>query len=69
MRKRDYQDELEDRIFELEKMHKDLNEQNAGLNAQNALLKKQLAYFEDVFAKSSLIGFDNVGTVHRNELE
>lgn len=51
-----------------------MNEQNAGLAAQNALLKKQLAYFEDVFAKSSLLGFDNMNTttnsnVGRNELE
>ncbi len=29
----------------------ELCEQNAGLTAQNALLKKQLAYFEDLFAK------------------
>ena len=51
-------------------MHKDLCEQNAGLSAQNSLLKKQLAYFEDVFAKSSLLGFDNVNAnVNKNDLE
>jgi hypothetical protein len=56
--------------MELEKMQKDINEKNAGLSAQNALLKKQLEYFEDVFAKSSLLGFDNIGSsVGRNELE
>lgn len=59
MRKRCYQDELEDRISDLEKLQKDLSEQNAGLFAQNTLLKKQLAYFEDVFANSYLLGQDN----------
>ena len=58
MRKRYYQDELEDKISELEQIQKGISEQNAGLAAQNTLLKKQLAYFEDVFAKSSLLGFD-----------
>jgi hypothetical protein len=71
MRKRNYQEILEDKIHKLERMHKDLNQQNAGLSAQNTLLKKQLAYFEDVFAKSSLIGFDNIGNsnVNKNDLE
>lgn len=47
-----------------------MSEENAGLAAENALLKKQLAYFEDVFAKSSLLGFDNMNdNVGRTELE
>ena len=52
-------------------MHKDVTEQNAGLAAQNALLKKQLAYFEDIFAKSSLLGFDpnNSSAVNKSDLE
>lgn len=52
-------------------MHKDVSEQNAGLAAQNALLKKQLAYFEDIFAKSSLLGFESSssGAVNKNDLE
>lgn len=58
MRKKYHQDELETRIDELEKSHKEISEQNAGLSAQNALLKKQLAYFEEIFAKSSLSGYD-----------
>jgi hypothetical protein len=35
------------------------------------LLKKQLAYFEDIFAKSSLLGFDpsNGGSVNKSDLE
>ena len=40
MRKRYYQDELEDKVHHLEKMTKELSESNAGLSAQNALLKK-----------------------------
>ena len=57
--------------MEMEKIQKDINEQNAGLAAQNALLKKQLAYFEDIFAKSSLLGFDPVSqnAVNKNDLE
>jgi hypothetical protein len=43
---------LEDKIEKLEHISKKMNEQNAGLTAENSLLKKQLAYFEDVFAKS-----------------
>ncbi|TNV88205.1 hypothetical protein FGO68_gene9689 [Halteria grandinella] len=58
MRKKYHQDDLESRIDELEKSHKEISEQNAGLSAQNALLKKQLAYFEEIFAKSSLSGYD-----------
>jgi hypothetical protein len=52
-------------------MHKDAIELNAGLSAQNTLLKKQLAYFEDIFAKSSLLGFDpmNNHAVNKNDLE
>ncbi|CDW72333.1 bzip transcription factor family protein [Stylonychia lemnae] len=70
LRKRYYQDELEDKISDMEKIQKDLSEQNAGLAAQNALLKKQLQYFEDVFAKSSLLGFDQASpNVNRNDLE
>ena len=70
MRKRTYQEELEYRIQEMEKVQKDICQQNAGLSAQNALLKKQLAYFEDVFAKSSLLGFDPMGgNINRNDLE
>lgn len=71
LRKKYHQDDLEGRIQELEKMHKDVSEQNAGLAAQNALLKKQLAYFEDIFAKSSLLGFESSGsgTVNKSDLE
>lgn len=58
MRKRYMQDDLETKIEELESRYKEINEQNAGLTAQNALLKKQLTYFEDLFAKSSLVGFE-----------
>jgi hypothetical protein len=51
-------------------MYKDLSEQNAGLSAQNSLLKKQLSYFEDVFAKSSLLGYDPMNAnINRNDLE
>lgn len=48
-----------------------MNETNAGLNAENSLLKKQLAYFEDIFAKTSLVGFDNYspGNISRSDLE
>jgi hypothetical protein len=54
----------------MEKFQKEMNEQNAGLAAQNALLKKQLTYFEDIFAKSSLLGYDNMGgNINRNDLE
>ena len=45
-----------------------MTEQNAGLAAQNALLKKQLAYFEDIFAKSSLLGTDP-SAVNKSDLE
>lgn len=51
-------------------MYKDLNEQNAGLTAENSLLKKQLSYFEDVFAKSSLVGYDSMNNnINRSDLE
>ena len=40
MRKRYYQDELEGKISELEKITKEVTETNAGLAAENALLKK-----------------------------
>jgi len=72
MRKRNYQETLEQKIAELEKLNKELNENNAGLGAENALLKKQLAYFEDIFAKSSLVGFENMGVgnnVSKSDLE
>jgi hypothetical protein len=70
MRKKYYQDDLEVKIQELEKIQKEISEQNAGLSAQNALLKKQLSYFEDVFAKSSLLGFEPMGgNINRNDLE
>lgn len=37
--------------------------------ASNALLKKQLAYFEDIFAKQSLVGCDNGGgNINKNDL-
>ena len=49
-------------------MHKEVSQQNAGLAAQNALLKKQLSYFEDIFAKSSLLSSDP-GAVNKNDLE
>lgn len=49
-------------------MHKEVSQQNAGLAAQNALLKKQLSYFEDIFAKSSLLGSDP-SAVNKNDLE
>jgi hypothetical protein len=71
LRKKFHQDDLEGRIEELEKLHKDVSEQNAGLAAQNALLKKQLSYFEEIFAKSSLLGFEagSSGAVNKNDLE
>eukprot|EP00347_Sterkiella_histriomuscorum_P014129 403362056 len=70
MRKRNYQDELEDKISDMEQMYKELSEQNAGLAAQNSLLKKQLSFFEDVFAKSSLVGFDQMNSnINRNDLQ
>jgi hypothetical protein len=71
MRKKCHQDDLEVKIEELEKVQKEITEQNAGLAAQNALLKKQLAYFEDIFAKSSLLGFEpsNKGAVNKSDLE
>lgn len=71
LRKKFHQDDLEVKIEELEKMHKEAIEHNAGLSAQNALLKKQLAYFEDIFAKSSLLGFDPINNhaVNRKDLE
>jgi hypothetical protein len=71
LRKKYHQDDLEGRIEELERMHKDVTEQNAGLAAQNALLKKQLAYFEDIFAKSSLLGLDghSSGSINKSDLE
>lgn len=54
----------------MEKLYKDSSEENAGLSAENSLLKKQLTYFEDVFAKSSLLGFDQVSpSLNRNDLE
>lgn len=59
MRKRVHQGDLEERIHDLERIQKQISEQNAGLAAQNALLKKQLAYFEDVFANSYLVGPEN----------
>lgn len=58
--------------MEMEEIQKQISEQNAGLAAQNAILKKQLAYFEEVFAKSSLLGFDPVSqntAVNKNDLE
>ena len=66
MRKHNYQEELEQKYEQLKKLTRELNDQNSGLIAQNSLLKKQISYFEDVFAKSQLIGFD---TLNRNELE
>lgn len=71
MRKRYHQDDLEVKIEEMEKVQKEISEKNAGLAAQNALLKKQLSYFEDVFSKSSLVGFDAMssGNVNRSDLE
>ena len=33
MRKRNYQEELEDKIYDLEQRFKDMSEQNAGLSA------------------------------------
>jgi hypothetical protein len=51
MKKQDYQEILEDKISQLETVQKDINEKNAGLFASNELLKKQLAYFEDIFAR------------------
>lgn len=71
LRKKYQQDDLELRIEELEKIQKKISEQNAGLAAQNAVLKKQLTFFEDIFAKSSLLGFDqyNNGSINKNDLE
>lgn len=69
MRKRYYQDELEEKVDELEKIQKQLTESNVCLSTENSLLKKQLAYFEEVFAKSSLIGFDENQNVKKNDLE
>jgi hypothetical protein len=71
LRKKFHQDDLESKIEELERQHKEVVEQNAGLAAQNVLLKKQLSYFEDIFAKSSLLGFDplNHNAVNKNDLE
>lgn len=40
MRKRNYQEILEDKIELMERAQKEMNERNAGLSAENALLKK-----------------------------
>eukprot|EP00347_Sterkiella_histriomuscorum_P023779 403333418 len=70
-RKNYYQEDLELKFDKLQKLTKELSEHNTGLQAQNSLLQKQLAYFEDVFAKSQLLGYDSfcgVG-IKKNELE
>ena len=60
---------MEDKISQLETVQKDINEKNAGLFASNELLKKQLAYFEDIFARQSLVGCDNGGgNINKNDL-
>ena len=47
-----------------------MNEDNAGLGAENSLLKKQVQYFEDIFAKTSLLGFDHSpNSLNKNDLE
>jgi len=68
MRKKFFSDDLEVRVYELEKINRELNEMNAGLNAENSLLKRQVAYFEDIFAKTSLLGCDS-GSISKNDLE
>ncbi|CDW72099.1 bzip transcription factor family protein [Stylonychia lemnae] len=70
-RKNCYQEDLEQKFERLSKMTKELSDQNTNLHTQNILLQKQLAYFEDVFAKSQLIGYDNFTQVgiKKNELD
>ena len=70
MRKRDYQGELEDKIEILEKVQKEIKQANVDLVTSNTLLKKRLAYFEDAFTKTSLVGFESSdGESNKNDFE
>ena len=70
MRKTCYQEVLEEKLHRLEKITKEISDKNVSLQTQNQLFKKQIAYFEDIFAKSSLIGFENLGNgIKKNDLE
>jgi hypothetical protein len=47
-------------------MNKSLSDHSSAADAENAILKKQVSYFEDLFAKSSLIGFEKLGPIQNN---
>lgn len=62
-RKKTYQETLENKIDDLVSMknnalahNKVLAEANAALNSENQVLKQQVAYFQETFANSSLVG-------------
>jgi hypothetical protein len=70
MRKKVYQEELEDGVTVQSKFQQELMEKMAALEAENNLLKNQVNYFENLFASSSLAGSEAPQkAVSRDELE
>jgi len=70
MRKKVYQEELEDDLSVQEKFKNGMNEKVSSLEAENQLLKKQVKYFQDLFASSSLTGLDPTNqSVSKKDLE
>ena len=62
-RKKTYQEtleqaieELQDKNHELKKSNRTFQEKNAALSSENTILKQQVAYFQETFANSSLVG-------------
>ena len=51
-------EELQERVEQLEALTRKLSEENCGLKKENGSLQKQLTFFEDNFAKSSLVGYE-----------
>lgn len=58
MRKKVYQEELEDDLTANDRFKQEMGEKMTALEAENQALKKQVAYFEKLFAESSLHGSD-----------
>jgi hypothetical protein len=58
MRKKVYQEELEEGLNEKESGKQQADERISALDAENKLLKEQLSYFQEIFATSSLSGHD-----------
>lgn len=74
-RKKTYQETLEKQIEDLATLknraleqNKELKEANAALTSENQVLKQQVAYFQETFANSSLVGNSpQMGLMNKDE--